>query len=64
MFNYQIIIEYDGVNFIGWQKQKNGLSVQQKIEKILTKILKKKNYNLWLWQDRLRRSRRISISSF
>jgi len=42
MFNYQIIIEYDGVNFIGWQKQKNGLSVQQKIEKILTKILKKK----------------------
>ena len=42
MFNYQIIIEYDGTNFVGWQKQKNGHSIQQTIEKILTKILKEK----------------------
>ena len=42
MFIYQIIIEYDGTNFIGWQKQKNGLSVQEVIQKILTKILKEK----------------------
>jgi len=42
MFIYQIIIEYDGTNFVGWQKQKNGSSVQQIIEKILTKILKQK----------------------
>jgi tRNA pseudouridine38-40 synthase len=42
MFTYQIIIEYDGTNFVGWQKQKNGDSVQQTIEKILTKILKEK----------------------
>ncbi len=42
MFNYQIIIEYDGTNFVGWQKQKNGHSIQQTIENILTKILKKK----------------------
>ena len=42
MVNYQIIIEYDGTNFVGWQKQKNGRSVQGKIEQILTKILKKK----------------------
>ena len=42
MFIYQIIIEYDGTNFVGWQKQKNGPSVQQSIEKILTKILKQK----------------------
>jgi tRNA pseudouridine38-40 synthase len=40
MFNYQIIIEYDGTNFVGWQKQTNGISVQSVIEKILTKILK------------------------
>ena len=38
----QIIIEYDGTNFVGWKKQKNGDSVQQTIEKILTKILKEK----------------------
>ncbi len=44
MFNYQIIIEYDGTNFVGWQKQKNGHSIQQTIENILTKILKKKLY--------------------
>ena len=42
MFNYQIIIEYDGTNFVGWQKQKNGHSIQQTIENILTKILKEK----------------------
>ena len=42
MFTYQIIIEYDGTNFVGWQKQKNGPSIQQAIEKILTKILKEK----------------------
>ncbi|MDA9092074.1 tRNA pseudouridine(38-40) synthase TruA [Pelagibacteraceae bacterium] len=42
MFNYQIISEYDGTNFVGWQKQKNGSSIQQTIEKVFTKILKKK----------------------
>jgi tRNA pseudouridine38-40 synthase len=42
MFTYQIIIEYDGTNFVGWQKQKNGASIQQSVEKILTKILKEK----------------------
>ena len=42
MFTYQILIEYDGLNFYGWQKQSNGPSVQQTIEKILTKILKEK----------------------
>ena len=42
MFNYQIIIEYDGTNFVGWQKQKNGHSIQQTIENILTKISKEK----------------------
>ena len=34
MFSYQIIIEYDGTNFVGGQKQKNGISVQSTIEKI------------------------------
>ena len=42
MFNYQIIIEYDGTNFVGWQKQKNGISVQSAIEKSFNKILKAK----------------------
>ena len=39
--NYQILIEYDGLNFVGWQFQKNGISIQETIEKKLKKILKK-----------------------
>tara|TARA_B110000971_G_scaffold110111_1_gene112798 strand:+ start:705 stop:1049 length:345 start_codon:yes stop_codon:yes gene_type:complete len=42
MFIYQIIIEYDGTNFVGWQIQKNGPSIQESIEQTLAKILKKK----------------------
>ena len=41
-YNYQIVIEYDGLNFVGWQFQKNGISIQEIIEKKLKKILKKK----------------------
>ena len=40
MNNYLIKIEYDGSNFVGWQRQKNGVSVQETIEKKLQKILK------------------------
>ena len=39
---YQIIIEYDGTDFVGWQIQKNGFSVQEAIQKTLIKILKEK----------------------
>ena len=42
MFNYQIIIEYLGTNFVGWQIQKNGTSIQSTIQKALSKALKKK----------------------
>ena len=42
MFIYQVIIEYDGTNFVGWQIQKNGMTVQEAIQKTLTKILKQK----------------------
>ena len=42
MHLYQIIIEYDGTNYVGWQKQKNGKSIQETIEKVLKKIFKQK----------------------
>ncbi len=42
MFNYQIIVEYLGTNFIGWQIQKKGFSIQSEIQKALSKVLKKK----------------------
>jgi len=38
MKNIKIIIEYDGSNYCGWQKQINGPSIQEEIEKSLYKI--------------------------
>ena len=40
MFNYLIKIEYVGTNFVGWQSQKNGKSIQDSVEKALTRVLK------------------------
>ena len=42
MFIYQINLEYLGTNFVGWQFQKNGISVQEVLEKALSKFLKDK----------------------
>ena len=42
MFVYQVIIEYDGTDFVGWQMQKNGSSVQEAIQRIFSKVLKQK----------------------
>jgi len=40
MFTYQITVEYLGTNFVGWQFQKNGLSIQEVLETALSKYLK------------------------
>ena len=37
--NFKIVIEYDGTNFFGWQKQKDKKTIQGEIEKALTLIL-------------------------
>ena len=42
MFNYLIKIEYDGTEFVGWQSQKNGKTVQDTIELALKKVLRSK----------------------
>ena len=42
MFNYLIKIEYNGSKFVGWQYQKNGISIQETIEKKLEKVLEEK----------------------
>ena len=42
MYRYQLLIEYEGSKYIGWQKQKKGKSIQGTIEKILSKLLKEK----------------------
>ena len=42
MNRYQILIEYDGSNFFGWQIQKKGNSIQKKIQDTLSKLLKER----------------------
>ena len=38
MAKYKIIIEYDGTDFVGWQKQENGPSIQSSLEDAIKKI--------------------------
>ncbi len=42
MFKYHIKIEYDGLKFVGWQYQNNGISIQEVLQKALFKFLKEK----------------------
>ncbi len=42
MYRYQILIEYVGTSYVGWQIQKNGNSIQKTIQLVLSKILGKK----------------------
>ena len=34
----KLIVEYDGTAYAGWQRQKNAVSVQQKIEEAVLKV--------------------------
>ena len=38
MNNYKLTIEYDGSNFVGWQQQKNGNSIQSAIQKAILEL--------------------------
>ena len=42
MYRYQILIEYVGTYFVGWQIQKKGKSIQKTVQSILSKLLKEK----------------------
>ena len=42
MFRYQILIEYEGTNFRGWQIQKKGKTVQGILQDNISKLLKEK----------------------
>ena len=39
MRNIKLLIEYDGKNYVGWQRQENGTSIQGTIESVLSQIL-------------------------
>lgn len=40
--NFKVILEYDGTNFVGWQRQKNGRSVQETMEQILETVIRER----------------------
>ena len=52
MARYQLLIEYVGTNFRGWQIQKKGSTIQGLIQEKLTKLLKEKIVliGLFAWQ--------------
>ena len=42
MQRYKVKIEYDGTSFVGWQFQKNGLSIQEVLQKAIFNFSKEK----------------------
>ncbi len=40
MPTYKLTIEYEGSNFVGWQKQENGISIQSSIEESICNLTK------------------------
>ena len=40
MNKYQILLEYVGTKYVGWQSQKNGRSIQNTVQLYLSKLLK------------------------
>lgn len=42
MSRYKAVVSYDGTRYVGWQIQKNGLSIQQVIEEVIEAICLKK----------------------
>ena len=42
MGRYQILMEYVGTNFLGWQVQKSGSSVQKVVQSTLSKLINEK----------------------
>jgi tRNA pseudouridine38-40 synthase len=39
MRNIKLLLEYDGTNYAGWQRQENGRTIQGELEAVLSKVL-------------------------
>lgn len=42
MRNIKLVLEYDGTDFVGWQRQPNGRSIQGEVEKVLLQLMQEK----------------------
>lgn len=43
MKKYKLLIAYDGTNYVGWQIQPNGLSIQESLQKALSTLLREES---------------------
>jgi tRNA pseudouridine38-40 synthase len=43
---YKITVEYLGTAYVGWQRQDNGISLQEVLEKAYGKLLEQNTY-IW-----------------
>lgn len=39
MNNIKLVIEYDGTNYVGWQQQKNGITIHGKLSKAIERVI-------------------------
>ena len=39
MNNIKLVIEYDGTNYVGWQQQKNGITIHGKLSKAIERVV-------------------------
>ena len=39
MRNVKLVVEYDGTDYCGWQRQENGRTIQGELENVLSKVL-------------------------
>lgn len=46
MAKYKLFIAYDGTNYVGWQIQPNGLSIQESVQKALSLLLRDKELTI------------------
>ncbi len=37
--NIKLVIEYDGTNYVGWQQQKNGITIHGKLSKAIERVV-------------------------
>ena len=51
MKRIKLIIEYDGSNYVGWQIQKSGKSIQEEIEKCLNNYFKRIFKIICCWKN-------------
>ena len=48
VMNLKLTLKYDGTCYHGWQRQPNGITVQEILEDTLEKVMKKKIVDKWL----------------